>query len=168
MPDLTAIDHWLSALGIDSLTQWDVLVFVYRHRTSLLGAEFITRLLGYATAPVVAALEVLESLGLVQRSRTSQAAHLYQFVMPTDPARRDAFGRLMALADSRAGRLHLYKKLRPREQTLQQRVQAAQRFLAEAQQSLQAAQRQFQPQAARQQSRNIRAEKRGQPWRQAM
>lgn len=63
------VEDWLRTLGIVSLTQWDMLVFLYHHQTTLVGAEYIARLLGYATAPVVAALEVLESLGLVGRSR---------------------------------------------------------------------------------------------------
>jgi hypothetical protein len=44
------IDGWLNTLGIASLCQWDVLVFLYRHQTSLVGADFIARLLGYARA----------------------------------------------------------------------------------------------------------------------
>jgi hypothetical protein len=50
----------------------------------------------------------------------------------------------MALATSRAGRLHVYKKLKPRDRTPQQQLQASQRFLAEDQQTLQAAQRRLQ------------------------
>ncbi|HEV8713942.1 MAG TPA: helix-turn-helix domain-containing protein [Candidatus Binatia bacterium] len=161
------VDAWLETLGIDSLTQWDMLVFLYRHRTSLVGAEFIARLLGYATAPVVAALDVLESLGLVERSRASQGARLYQFTLPADPPRRDAFERLTVLADSRAGRLRLAKKLRPRDRTPQEKLQASQRFLAEAQQSLQAAKRRLQSVTGRH-SRDGGEEKREQPWRKAM
>src|SRR5438093_9803178 len=139
------MEAWLETLGIDSLTQWDMLVFLYRHQTSLVGAEFIARLLGYATAPVIAALDVLESLELVERSRASQGARLYQLTLPAGSPRRDASGRLTASANSRAGRLWLSKKLKPRDQTPQQRLQASRRFLAEAQLSLQAAKRKFQP-----------------------
>jgi DNA-binding MarR family transcriptional regulator len=162
------VESWLRTLGLDSLTQWDLLVFLYRHQTSLVGAEFIARLLGYATAPVVATLEVLESRGLVQRSRALQGVRLYQFALPADPPRRDAFERLTALANSRAGRLSLYKKLKPRDQTPQERLHASQRFLVEAQQSLRAVKRKLQL-AAGQHSRDRRKEKRGQPpWRKAM
>jgi hypothetical protein len=143
------VDSWLRTLGLESLTQWDMLVFLYRHQTSLVGAEFIARLLGYATAPVVDALDVLESLGLVERSRVWQGVRLYQFVQPADPPRYDAFTRLMALVESRAGRVRLYKKLKPRDQTRQDRLHASQRFLAEAQQSLQAAKRKLQLAAGR-------------------
>ena len=59
------IDGWLHTLGITSLCQWDVLVFLYRHQTSLVGADVIAHLLGYASDLVVAALDVLEFLGLV-------------------------------------------------------------------------------------------------------
>jgi DNA-binding MarR family transcriptional regulator len=161
------IDAWLKILGIDSLTQWDILVFLYRHRTSLVGAEFIARLLGYATDPVVIALEVLESLGLVERSRAAQGVRLYQFTLPADPPRRDAFERLTALADSRAGRLQLYKKLKPRDRTPQERLHASQRFFAEAQQFLRKAERRLRPVTERY-SHDDKEEQREQPWRKAM
>jgi hypothetical protein len=173
-PNLAAVDDWLVIVGIDSLTQWDVLVFVYRHRTSLVGAEFIARLLGYGTAPVVATLDVLESMGLVKRSRTSQGVRLYQFAVLADPPLRDAVEGLTALADNRTGRLYLFKKLRPRDRTLREGLQASKRFLEEAQRSFQEAQRSFQAaqqrfqHGARPHSPDIREKKRGQLWRKAV
>jgi hypothetical protein len=132
------IDRWLTTLGITSRCQWDVLVFLYRHQASLLGADFIARLLGYASGPVVAALDVLEFLGLVQRSRVSQIVRLYQFTVPSDSQRGDAWKHLLPLASDRAGRVRLAKRLGDGDQTAQERLQAAQRFFAEAQQTLQA------------------------------
>ena len=76
-PDLQ-VETWLKTLGIESLCQWDVLVFLYRHQSSLVSAEDIARFLGYATAEVVAALGSLESAGLVERSRVAQGVLLYQ------------------------------------------------------------------------------------------
>jgi DNA-binding MarR family transcriptional regulator len=166
MPEVP-VDAWLETLGLDSLTQWDVLVFVYRHRASLVGAEFIAHLLGYGTDPVVAALDILESLGLVDRSRVSQGVRLYQFALPADSPRRDAFERLTALATSRAWRLRLYKKLKPREYTPQQRLHAAQRFVAQPQQFLQRAEERF-LQVTKPQSHNGKGEKREQQWRKAI
>jgi hypothetical protein len=132
------IDGWLKTLGITSLCQWDVLVFLHRHQTSLLGADFIARLLGYASGTVVAALDVLEFLGLVERSRVSQIVRLYKFTVPSDPPRGDALARLLALGSDRGGRVRLSKSLRGGDQTDQDRLQSAQRFLAEAQQHVQA------------------------------
>ena len=43
------VEGWLKALGVDSLCQWDVLVFLCRHLASLVSAEHIARLLGYET-----------------------------------------------------------------------------------------------------------------------
>jgi hypothetical protein len=131
------IDGWLKTLGITSLCQWDVLVFLHRHQTSLLGADFIARLLGYASGPVVAALEVLEFLGLVERSRVSQIVRLYKLTVPSTPSRDDAWARLLALGSDRGGRVRLSKSLRCGDQTDQDRLQSAQRFLAEAQQCVQ-------------------------------
>ena len=130
------IDGWLNTLGIASRCQWDVLVFLYRHQSSLLGADFIARLLGYASDPVVAALDVLECLGLVQRSRVSQIVRLYQFTVPPDPQRRDAWARLLALASGRAGLVRLLKHLAGGDQTGQERLHEVQRFIAEAQRSV--------------------------------
>jgi hypothetical protein len=131
------IDSWLTTLGITSLCQWDVLIFLYRHQASLLGADFIARLLGYANDPVVAALDGLEFLGLVERSRVSQIVRLYQFTVPSDPQRGDAWAHLLALASHRGGRVRLAKRLRGGDQTDQERLQAAQRFLAEAKECVQ-------------------------------
>jgi hypothetical protein len=39
------IDGWLNTLGITSLYQWDVLVFLYHHQMSLVGANLIAHLL---------------------------------------------------------------------------------------------------------------------------
>jgi DNA-binding MarR family transcriptional regulator len=110
-PDLQ-VEGWLKTLGIESLCQWDVLVFLYRHQSSLVSAEHIARFLGYATAEVVAALDSLESSGLVERSRVSQGVRLYQLAAPPDPALRDALKQLMTFAYSRIARLLLARKLR--------------------------------------------------------
>jgi len=116
----TEIDGWLKTLGIASLCQWEVLVFLYRHQTSLLGADFIARPLGYASGPVVGALDVLELLGLVERSRVSQILRLYKFTVPSDPQRSDAWAHLLPLASHHASRLRLSKLLRGGDQTDQE------------------------------------------------
>src|SRR5713226_8339517 len=85
-PDLQ-VEGWLKTLGIESLCQWDVLVFLYRHQSSLVGADQIALFLSYANAEVVAALDSLECSGLVERSRVSQGVRLYQLTAPADPTR---------------------------------------------------------------------------------
>jgi DNA-binding MarR family transcriptional regulator len=111
-PDIQ-VEGWLKTLGLESLCQWDVLVFLHRHQSSLASAEHIARFLGYATSEVVAALDSLESAGVVERSRVSQGVRLYQLTAaPADPTRRDALERLMALADSHTVRLLLGRKPR--------------------------------------------------------
>ena len=106
------VEGWLKTLGIESLCQWDVLVFQYRHHSSLVSAEDIARFLGHATAEVVAALDSLESSGLVGCSRVSQGVRLIRVTALADPARRDALERLMTLADSHTVRLLLARGLR--------------------------------------------------------
>ncbi len=107
------VEGWLETLGIESLCQWDVLVFLDRHQPTLVSAEHIARFLGYATAAdVVAALDSVESRGLVQPSRVSQGVRLYQLTAPADPTRRDAVERLMTLADGHTVRRYLGRRLR--------------------------------------------------------
>jgi DNA-binding MarR family transcriptional regulator len=110
-PDVQ-VEGWLKTLAIESLCQWDLLVFQYRHQSSLVSAEQIARFLGYAAAEVASALDSLESSGLVERSRVSQGVRLYQVTASADPARRDTFERLMTLADSHSVRLLLARRLR--------------------------------------------------------
>jgi hypothetical protein len=105
------VEGWLKAVGVGSLCQWDLLVFLYRHQTTLAGADHLARLLGYATEPA-AALDGLESLGLVGRSRVSQGACLCQLTAPPEPPRAGALERLLALVGHRVGRLRLSERLR--------------------------------------------------------
>src|SRR5262245_27728331 len=106
-PSDNEVEGLLKILGVETLCQWDVLVFLYRHQACLVGADYLARLLGYTTDPIIAALDVLEGLRLVERSRVSQGARLYLFTMPVGPPRLDAFQRLLQLASDRAGRLLL-------------------------------------------------------------
>jgi DNA-binding MarR family transcriptional regulator len=107
------VEGWLKTLGIESLCQWDMLVFLYRHPSILVSTEDITSFLGYATAEVVAALDSLECSGLVERSRASQGVRLYEVTAPADPTRRDALERLMTFADSHTMRRLLTRRQRP-------------------------------------------------------
>lgn len=110
-PDDAEVDGWLKALNIASLCQWDVLVFLHEHQTSLVGVDLLARLLGYPDEQVVVASDTLESLHFVNRSRLSQGARLYQFTGLSSPPHDEAFKRLLALADNRPGRLLLSRRL---------------------------------------------------------
>ena len=132
-PEVTG---WLSTLGVASLCQWDVLIFLYRHQTTLLGAADLARLLGYPSDSIVVALDVLESLALVTRSRISQGARLYQFSLPLGSPRGAVFTQLQTLNAHRAGRVRVAQQLRL-DRTHGETLQAAKRFLTEAQQRLQ-------------------------------
>src|SRR5260370_4181747 len=81
------VEDWLKTLGIESLCQWDVLVFQYRHQSSLVSAEDIARFLGYATASVVAALDTLESSGFVGRWQVSHGVLLCHLTSASKPTR---------------------------------------------------------------------------------
>jgi DNA-binding MarR family transcriptional regulator len=107
----TVVDH-LKTLGISRLVEWDVLIFIYRHGTSLADADRLSRLLGYNRAAVGAALDTLTTSGLVQRSRNSNGIRMYRFVVGVrDEPRRRALEELIKLADERQGRLLLVRSL---------------------------------------------------------
>jgi hypothetical protein len=137
---------------------------LYRHRSSLIGADGIGRLLGFANGALVGALDELESLGFVERSRTIRGVRLYHFVLPADAARRDAFEHLNRLADSRAGRLRLIEALRSRPQTPPEGEQAARSLGAKAGTSLPIAKEQSAP-ATKQPRPGGRKEEGGGRWR---
>ena len=108
----SCIQDCLKSLGIDSLAEWDVLVFVYRHRANLASADQISRLLGYPSKAVGASLDRLEAKSLIQRSRYSQGVRFYEFAHFGAPgAAESCLGQLMSLAENRAGRLVLIKAL---------------------------------------------------------
>jgi hypothetical protein len=101
----------LKSLGISLLSEWDVLVFLYRRGTSLTSAAQIAHLLGYNRTAVTAALDRLGSLELIHRSRGSQGVRLYRYSAPPDPSRDSCIKNLMGLAVKRSGRLLLLKYL---------------------------------------------------------
>lgn len=103
-PTERQLDVWLKCAGIESLCAWDVLVFLFRHQSSLVSAEQIAGFVGHPTGEVVTAVENLEELALVSRSRVDQGVRLYQFTVPGGP-RGDALDRLFKLAVHRQGRL---------------------------------------------------------------
>jgi hypothetical protein len=102
----------LGLFGIESFEEWDVLVFLYRHHSSLAGADQFARLLGYDTKAVIDAIHVLESSGLVKRSRISQGIRLYEVSVPEESPKRDAFYQLMSWGTTRAGRLRIRNGLK--------------------------------------------------------
>jgi DNA-binding MarR family transcriptional regulator len=106
------LDRQLQSLGISTLSEWDVLAFMFRHGTSLATAEHIARLLGYNKSVVGDALDRVASLGLVQRSRSSMGVRLYRFVGSQDTERQQRIEELMRLGETRSGRLLLAQDLR--------------------------------------------------------
>jgi DNA-binding MarR family transcriptional regulator len=150
LPPDTEVAGWLHTLGVVTRCQWDVLLFLSRHQSTLLGAAHLARLLGYASTAIVVALDVLETLALVERSRVSQGARLYRCLVPHTSPRREAFAQLQALAVHRAGRVLLARQLR-QHHTPEEMARQARRFLAEFQQRQQERQRAAQERAERRQ-----------------
>jgi hypothetical protein len=101
----------LQTLGVDFLTEWDALTFVYQHATSLCTAAHIARLIGYDKVETAGALQKLETLGLIERSRVTQGIRFYRVPAPAEPRCR-CLQELMSLTQDRAGRLLLLRQLK--------------------------------------------------------
>jgi DNA-binding MarR family transcriptional regulator len=95
----TQFEACLATWGISLLEEWDLLVFLHRHRNSLLTVEQICLLLGYGTPAVGNALGKLEKAGLVRRSRSSQGIRFNRLVASVDAARQDSFELLVNLLE---------------------------------------------------------------------
>jgi DNA-binding MarR family transcriptional regulator len=134
-PSDPEITTWLTTLGITSRCQWDVLVFLSRHQTTLLGAADLARLLGYPSEAIVVALDGLETQELVVRSRVSQGARLYHCRALPDAPRRAALAHLQTLAADRVGRVRVAQQLQ-QDATPMEKLDQAQHFLRDAQQRL--------------------------------
>ena len=134
-PSDPEITTWLTTLGITSRCQWDVLVFLSRYQTTLLGAADLARLLGYPSEAIVVALDVLETQALVARSRVSQGARLYSCRVLPDAPRRAALAHLQTLAADRVGRLRVAQQFW-QDATPRAKLDQAQHCLRDAQQRL--------------------------------
>lgn len=115
LQDAMLLEH-LHAIGLELTSEWDTLVFLYHHSTSLGAAAQIARFIGYDKTETGAALRKLEALGLIERSRVSQGIRIFRFSAPSEPGRHSHLLALMAMGQDRAGRLRLLKHLQiPRQ-----------------------------------------------------
>jgi hypothetical protein len=103
-------ERHLEILDISALAEWDVLVFVNRHGTTIASAANMVGLIGYSQSVIESALEKLTKARLIQSSR-SDGIGLYRLVQLDMPARQDSFNALMKMATQRSGRLHLIRAL---------------------------------------------------------
>jgi DNA-binding MarR family transcriptional regulator len=107
------VQECLQGIGITGLCDWDVLVFLYRHPISLARVEQIARFVGCTSKAVGDTLDILESRGLIKRSRESQDVRMYQLVYSEALlAPKSCFRQLLTLTENRSGRLLLAQKLR--------------------------------------------------------
>ena len=78
-----SVQGYIEDSGLVSLAELDVLVFLFRHQSSLPSAEQIARLLGHPSDAVGTAIENLEGHKLVLKSRRSQGSFLLIFFRNT-------------------------------------------------------------------------------------
>ena len=121
------VRHWLQTVGVESRCELEVLTFFHRHRITLLPPEYLARLLGYPVESVVAALDSLTTLQLLEWSPQTRGARAYEFIVPPVVARSEALERLLALSDHRSGRLLLGKHLERDSEARGEEIQAARR-----------------------------------------
>lgn len=107
------VQSWLQGAGILLLSDWDVLMFMYRHGPSLTDAPQIASLIGYGAPVVNDALDRLEHENLIVGSRPSHGVRLYRISTLEDAGRQDCLGQLVRLSESREGRLLLRRYLEP-------------------------------------------------------
>jgi DNA-binding MarR family transcriptional regulator len=108
-----SLQSCLESVGISHLGEWDVFAFVYRHGSSLVTAEHIARLTGHELAVVGKALDRLEGEKIIEQSRSSQGVRFYRIVALMDVGRQRALQQLIALSETRAGRVLMEEQLRP-------------------------------------------------------
>jgi DNA-binding MarR family transcriptional regulator len=106
-----SIRSCLESMGISLFSDWDMLVFVYRHGASLTSTDQIARLIGYERGVVSAALNRLERNKLIERSGSPQGVCLRR--ISTETGHRRRLQQLVSLSETRAGRLLLTKLLKP-------------------------------------------------------
>src|SRR5262249_20781955 len=82
-------------LGVTTLAEWDVLIFLNRHPYSLFRADTIPSLAGYSSDLSSVALSSLERLGLVKRFHANLNQDIYRPTSLEEPARKKALDYLM-------------------------------------------------------------------------
>jgi DNA-binding MarR family transcriptional regulator len=107
------IQDCLEAIGVSLLSEWDLLTFVYRHGPSLTTTDQIAKLVGYEITVVDAALDRLEREMLIERVGPPQGTRLYRMSTSKDAQHRGYLQQVIALCDSRDGRLLAVKLLKP-------------------------------------------------------
>ena len=70
------VRHWLQTVGVESRCELEVLTFFHRHRITLLPPEYLARLLGHPVESVVAALDSLTTLQLLEWSPQTRGARI--------------------------------------------------------------------------------------------
>jgi DNA-binding MarR family transcriptional regulator len=107
-----SLQNCLNGVGISLLSEWDVLIFVYRHGASLISADQIARLVGYPNGIVNDVLDRLEREKLIERSRLSHGVRFYRILASMDSRRWLCLQQLIDLTEYRTGRLQLAKRLK--------------------------------------------------------
>jgi DNA-binding MarR family transcriptional regulator len=106
------IKECLGSLDLSSLCEWDVLFFIHRYGTIVTHDGELAPLVGYENKLVSEALDKLEDLGLVVRSRLNANAKAHQLSVKTHSQHTASFQHLARAAATRVGRLILAKQLK--------------------------------------------------------
>ena len=106
------IKECLGCLGISSIYEWDVLLFLHRHGATITHNGELAQFVGYESRAVSDALDKLRDRGLVASSRPNSRCELYQVSVNTRAEYNTSFQQLIRVAASREGRLILARQLK--------------------------------------------------------
>jgi DNA-binding MarR family transcriptional regulator len=117
-----SVQSCLDGTGILQLSEWDVLIFVYRRGASLISTDQVARLIGYDKKVVSNVLDRLEREKLIERSPPSRGVCFYRIPASTGAGQRCCLRQIISLSKSRDGRLLLTKRLRRRRESGREEV----------------------------------------------
>jgi predicted transcriptional regulator of viral defense system len=117
-----SVQSCLDGTGILQLSEWDVLIFVYRRGASLISTDQVARLIGYDKKVVSDVLDRLERGKLIERSLPCRGVCFYRIPASTGAGQRCCFQQIISLSKSRDGRLLLTKRLRRRQESERKEV----------------------------------------------
>ncbi len=126
-PDVL-VKECLDDLGLSRISEWDTLIFLYRHGPSLGNVHTLSKLLGYTEAIVSNALDKLDILGLISQSHFSQGMRLYEFIPGGHSRRLSSFDILASPDNERARRVLVSTALRKRGKPARVRTGAGLHF----------------------------------------
>jgi hypothetical protein len=107
------IQDCLGIIGISLLSDWDLLTFVYRHGPSLTTTDHISKLVGYEKNSRRCSARSAGTRNAYRTCGGPRRARLYRMSTSKDAQHRGYLQQVIALSESRDGRLLVVRLLKP-------------------------------------------------------